>query len=218
MKGVMKTKSGTFRAMFYHKRRQYYLGVFHSEREAREALAAEAAIAACGAYPPEVVIGPQTAYEAFGEYLAYDPATGGFSHRRIPQGATSRTVGYMTDRGYVNVRFRDKSYRGHRVAWLLMTGEWPKLHIDHINGDRADNRWANLRLATPAQNQWNKRQDRTSKSPYKGVHLDQRGNWRAKISKGKRQIHLGKFDSPEAARLAYIAAAKEYFGEYANPG
>jgi hypothetical protein len=63
-------------------------------------------------------------------------------------------------------------YREHRLAWLYMTGEWPTHEIDHINGDRVDNRFCNLREATASENRWNSRKRVNNTSGYKGVSWD----------------------------------------------
>lgn len=99
-------------------------------------------------------------------------------------------------------------YLVHRLIWLLVTGAWPEQYVDHINGEKADNRWANLREASASvnqQNQW--KPSRNSRSGFRGVSLDKsRGKWIATINKNNTQKYLGSFDSPEAAHAAYVAA------------
>lgn len=81
--------------------------------------------------------------------------------------------------------------------------------VDHINGDTLDNRRANLRLATIAQNRQNSRPSLGKSSRYKGVSLDrQRGTWKASVS-------LGTFDTEEKAALAYDAAVVAVQGDFA---
>jgi len=87
--------------------------------------------------------------------------------------------------------------------------------IDHINGSGLDNRRANLRLATVAQNAWNSKK-RNPRSGYKGVCFTRdKGLWRAAIVCNRRRIHLGYFRDKRAAARAYDAAARIHFGEYA---
>ena len=98
-----------------------------------------------------------------------------------------------------------------------MTGAWPKDQIDHVNGDRSDNRFCNLREATNSQNQANRRCEATSTSGVKGVSWDRRcRRWQAQISINGKPKHLGGFTSKEEAARAYAAAAIALRGEFAR--
>lgn len=109
-----------------------------------------------------------------------------------------------------------RRYAAHRLAWLYMTGEWPK-EIDHANGDPLDNRWCNLREATRSQNNANVKLKRHNTSGYKGVSWDsERGLWKAQICVNNARKQLGRFENIEAAAAAYKTAAKEHFGEFAR--
>lgn len=89
--------------------------------------------------------------------------------------------------------------------------------VDHISGDRLDNRRANLRFATNAQNKWNAVQHRDNTSGFKGVSwAKQAKKWRAKICRFEKQYHLGYFKTPAAAHAAYCAAAARLHGEFAR--
>jgi AP2 domain/HNH endonuclease len=91
------------------------------------------------------------------------------------------------------------------------------MHVDHINGNGLDNRRTNLRPATSAENARNRRSQRGSSSPYKGVSwIRSRRNWRANLRVGDRLIHLGSYTDPADAARAYDAAALKYFGEFAR--
>lgn len=91
------------------------------------------------------------------------------------------------------------------------------LEVDHINGNGLDNRRSNLRLATKAQNQANRRPSRTNTSGFKGVspHAQVR-KWKAEIRVAGVRHYLGLFNSPEEAAQAYDCAAFQHFGEYAR--
>lgn len=162
------------------------------------------------------------------ERLAYDPETGGFTWRqpvllrtggvRVPAGSRAGTY---EKKGYRSIQFwidgRRVAIKEHRLAWLYVHGEWPVDQLDHINGDRADNRIANLRPATNSQNMANRKLNDNSKSGVKGVCFH-RGTqrWRARLQYNGKRIHLGDFKEKEAAQIAYEAAAKRHFGEYAR--
>jgi hypothetical protein len=98
----------------------------------------------------------------------------------------------------------------HRLAWLYVTGAWPKKHLDHINGDRADNRFCNLREADDAANNQNrKRANKCSLTGVLGVtYCKQTKRYRAVIMHNRKSIHLGRFDTPEEAHAAYVGAKR----------
>lgn len=101
--------------------------------------------------------------------------------------------------------------RMHRV--ISNAGE--KDHVDHINGDRLDNRRCNLRLCTQAQNLGNQRTSKNNHLGVKGVTLFG-SKFRARITINYKQIYLGLFDSLEDAIIAYNEAAIKYHGEFAK--
>ena len=122
-----------------------------------------------------------------------------------------------------NVLYAERSVRlpGGRYSRLLMHRQLIKAPegyvIDHINGNGLDNRRANLRLATVAQNAWNSRK-RNPRSGYKGVcFASDKGLWRAAIVCHGRKIHLGYFKDKITAAKAYDSAAIKYYGEFAKP-
>jgi HNH endonuclease len=153
------------------------------------------------------------------EVIDYNPLTGVLtwrvclSSRRHP-GAVAGTIDHNE---YRRVRIDRKKYLAHRLAWLLTTGEWPRDQLDHINGDRDDNRIANLREVSQSQNQCNARQRRTSKAPYKGVSLHRSGKWAAQGGFAGSKRHLGLFDTPEAAHARYREVAQKAFGAFWRP-
>lgn len=104
---------------------------------------------------------------------------------------------------------RQRQVAMHRV---LLGG--PASHIDHIDGNGLNNQRANLRPATLAQNQYNKR-SLGGRSAFKGVHWQQ-GAWVARISKNGVRLHLGRFPTEVEAALAYDQAAREHHGEFAR--
>jgi len=118
-------------------------------------------------------------------------------------------------KGYLSIRIDGKRYKSHRLAWLYMTGRWPKDQIDHLNGVRDDNHWFNLREANASQNRRNSAGNSSSSSIYKGVSWHGGiGKWVARYGANGKIHNLGSFDREEDARRAYIDAAKPIFGDF----
>ena len=119
---------------------------------------------------------------------------------------------------YVMVKIGGKAVQAHRIIWEMHNGPVPVgREIDHINGNRADNRIENLRLATGSKNKMNTTLRKDNTSGLKGVRRDRRsGRWSATIKADKKTIHLGSFGSPEEAHTAYVAAAEVHHGQFAR--
>lgn len=115
--------------------------------------------------------------------------------------------------GYIDVYLNNRRYRTHRIIWKLVTGKEPPKSIDHENGNPADNRWDNLRVATQNEQQWNRPISKNNTSGYKGVARN-RGKWLAMIMIKRTHHHLGRFDTPEQASAAYEAAARKFHGKF----
>jgi hypothetical protein len=149
--------------------------------------------------------------------LSYDPNTGLFTRlivhcNRVKVGSVAGT---NTTRGYVDIRLYGKLYKAHRLAWLYITGKWPQAQIDHINGIKTDNRWENLREATPQENLRNLGIRSRNTSGFKGVSFCKRSNkWRASASVDNKYKHLGFYETAELASEAYERHAKAKFGEF----
>lgn len=154
--------------------------------------------------------------------LVYEPDTGMFIWQPRKKGDkfntwAGRRAGAYRDGGYVVIRIDYRLYRAHRLAWLYMQGRWPKTEVDHINGHPSDNRWVNLRLATSSHQKINARRRKDNTSGYRGIWWEQRrSRWIAEIRAEGRRYHLGSFATAEAARGAYLKAAKRLHGEFAR--
>ena len=115
--------------------------------------------------------------------------------------------------GYIRVRTNGKEYRAHRIIWEMFNGPIPEgLLIDHIDGDKLNNRIDNLRIATRRQNRANSRAPEFAELP-KGVTRLASGKYRAKLT---YTFSLGTFDTPEEAAEAYNNKAIELHGEFAR--
>ena len=113
--------------------------------------------------------------------------------------------------GYRRLRFKGQKLRAHHVVWAITYGRWPVGELDHINGNKLDNRPENLREATRAQNMANCGPTKRNTSGYRGVSWHPSWKkWVALIRDGKRLVSLGGFETPELAYAAYVAAAHKY--------
>lgn len=166
---------------------------------------------------------PLPSREVLAHYFSYAPDTGALTWRVRPcrNVFAGDKAGSVSPRGYLRVMLKKRLLNVHRIAWKLMTGDDLGQEIDHINGDPADNRFCNLRIATHAENQRNRRVMRTSSTGIKGVrwggHSCARSRvWRADIRVNGRRKYIGHFATQEEAEIAYAVAAIEFHGEFAR--
>ena len=169
--------------------------------------------------------------EVIRQLLRYEPDTGKlfWLERPLPTSGTKRHVlgfntkyagkealSYIGIHGYKCGNLMGKGQLAHRIAWVIYYGEWPS-EVDHIDGDRSNNRIDNLRCVTHAQNMANSAPARGSSSKYLGVYYDcSRALWAAEITKDYRKKYIGRYKTQEEAALAYDEAAIKIHGRYAR--
>lgn len=153
---------------------------------------------------------PRPSIEALREYFSADIETGKIYLKVSRQvSMVGAEVGSHDAHGYAQVCMGSGNVlKAHRVIWAIHHGEWPDGPIDHINGDRADNRLSNLRVATDRMNSENKRAAMPfSKTGLLGVSPHGKG-YRAHIVVAGKQKYLGYFKDPQLAHEAYLAAKR----------
>jgi hypothetical protein len=116
----------------------------------------------------------------------------------------------LTDTDYYHGSVLGKKYKAHRIIWLYQTGEWPD-EVDHINHDRRDNRWINLREVSHQENHKNSSHRKDNSSGCMGVYFDkERQKWRSDIIVDNKNINLGRFELYEDAVAARKEGEKKY--------
>ena len=154
------------------------------------------------------------------ELFEYDKETGDliWKVRKAQSVKVGDIAGYLQSTGYKRLKINAKAYLVHRIVFLMHKGYLPKT-IDHINGDRLDNRIENLRAVTANQNQHNRKLNSNSTSGFKGVSwCKTQNNWRASIKLEGKAIELGRFNTPEEADAVVRKAREELHGTFANHG
>ncbi len=158
-------------------------------------------------------------YEKCYQLIKYNPLTGVMTWKTSGRGKKEGgVVGSVKSDGYIgigsSINGSFKLLKGHRVAWYIYYKELPNV-IDHVNGDRKDNRISNLRSCTQQENSRNQKKRINSKSKYKGVSWAKNMcKWQSKICVNNRSIHLGYFNSEREASEVYEYNAIKLFKEF----
>jgi hypothetical protein len=154
------------------------------------------------------------------EFIHYDPVTGVLIWKKVLSNRTKAGAlcgANIDSKGYGRVCFDGKQYRTHRVAWALFYGQVPVQQIDHINGNQLDNRIANLRLASNAENSRNCKLSKNNTSGVTGVSYHAKAKkWFAQIMLNRKNNNLGLFNTKEEAIAARKKAETQYFGQFAK--
>ena len=163
---------------------------------------------------------PKLTREYVAQRLNYDPETGHFTLRRFGNCGgpkVGKIAGTVLPSGYRAISLGNHIYRAQSVAWLYVYGEWPPELLDHINGERDDNRISNLRLCTHAQNMRNRRKPTRNSSGLKGVSwCKKQQRWHVQIKADHKTYNLGYFDDKTLAHSVYCRAAEKFHGEFAR--
>lgn len=128
----------------------------------------------------------------------------------------------ISSKGYAKTRINSSNGEANYqyMHRLILGIKDSKIWVDHINGNRLDNRKENLRICSTYENAWNSKKSVNKTSIYKGViaYTSRHGrkSWRARITYCGNQISLGLFNSEIEAAIAYNNKAIELFGSYAN--
>lgn len=138
------------------------------------------------------------------EDIHYDPRTGFMWWTRGGTGRKLKTpIGTVSPNGYRNVTLDGKQYKAHQVVWFLHHGEWPE-ELDHTNRNKDDNRIENLRVVSRSTQQHNRVMPLPT-SGIVGAHWNKRKQkYKSSIRINGKTIHLGYFNCPTSASLAYL--------------
>jgi len=151
------------------------------------------------------------------EHIEYNPDAGTFIAKTGGRAGwrVGEPIGTI-DRGYLRIRLKNKYYAAHRIAWALINGPISEEdQVDHIDGDRSNNKISNLRLATHEQNCQNIGIPKHNSSGLKGVHWNSYAKkWRAQIKLNGKRKFLGDYKTKEEAHAAYCNAATKLHGMF----
>lgn len=140
------------------------------------------------------------------ELLRYEESTGEFfwavNRRRARAG---NLAGNVESTGYWHIMIDYKAYLAHRLVWLYVHGQLPTQQIDHINGDKLDNRLCNLRLTSQRQNMQNRKEHRQGRL-VGALFCKRQCKWISRISVDGRRLRLGSFSTEQEAHAAYLQA------------
>jgi HNH endonuclease/AP2 domain len=148
--------------------------------------------------------------EELQKILQYDKETGMLKWAIRPSRAVKvgDVAGNINAKGYSTIGIHGNVYKTHRIVWFYVTGAWPIGLIDHVNGDKSDNRFVNLRDVGADGNSQNVRKpNKRNKSGFMGVIFYQ-NKWRASITVNKKTIRIGDYATPEEAHQAYLVAKR----------
>src|SRR5215217_8382237 len=145
--------------------------------------------------------------------LSYDPETGLLKWQNHKKKYLVGELAFMAENneGYRQGVYLGNQYKAHRLIWFIYYGSWPKGQIDHINGNKSDNRIINLRDVSAKENRRNSKRQSNNTSGYSGVYFENSMNkWRSVIYIDRKRKHIGYSDTAEEAAILRKAAEQEY--------
>lgn len=149
---------------------------------------------------------PEMTQDELQKLLNYDPYSGVFTWKQYRNQLALKggIAGNIRPDGYIQIKVKGKLYLAHRLAWLYVTGKWPSMDIDHIDGGRRNNRFSNLREATRSENKHN-----TCWSS--GVHwCNTHKIWIAQFQINKVRVVLGRSKNKSELEQLYLERKKEF--------
>lgn len=160
-------------------------------------------------------------YSTLSKVLTYDGKNGNFYWRENVGGKSKKNkiAGYKENDGYIRIKYSGRVYLAHKVAWFFKTNKVALFGLDHINGNRSDNRLENLRLADTRQNAQNRKRHRNGSLQGTSRHTTKKGTkagWYSYITVNKNSIYLGYYQTEEEAHLAYLFAINFYEVTYVS--
>jgi len=145
--------------------------------------------------------------------MTYCPETGFFKWVNCDQGSIKKgdIAGAVLDSGYRIIGYKGSVYKAHRLAFLFMEGEIPALQIDHINGNKDDNRFCNLRPVTHSENQRNQVIAKNNSSGFTGIiWCNHHEKWLVRISSNGKRVFIGYYKCKLDAVAERIRANKKF--------
>lgn len=169
---------------------------------------------------PKRFVWPEMNADYLRSIMDYDGSVLRWKEKRGSNALKGQIAGKKRPDGYIQIKIDRKMYLAHRLIWMWVYGSWPRMFLDHINMDKADNRIGNLRNCSRSQNGFNRGKQKNNSCGIKGVYKAENKYWKAQIyvsRKGKKKlIYLGLFPTKEQAGMAYKEASKKYHGEFAR--
>lgn len=128
-----------------------------------------------------------------------------------------KKAGATDSAGYLVIRSKNKVCKGHILAWRIQTGEWPTFQIDHIDMDKGNNRWLNLRKSNPSCNMHNRQAQKNSLTSVKGVGFRKDiQKFYSRITCNGKTYFLGYTEDKDEAIRRYNEKADELYGSHAS--